>query len=155
MENVGWTVFEHRTPFMSFMLTIYHYPKTTFTKLFSPIKQGAAIWHPRCGPGPDDSGMIVNGYESKDFDGASSVSEHIMAYGGSRASSPGASLRHPYAGPHFRSGWGGGAASPSLYHSSSTYSLRRPLEPGDRTGSTSHLNHFHLPASRRSSTVWS
>jgi len=72
--------------------------------------------------------MVVNGYEHKDFDGASTVSEHMMPYS-SRASSPGASLRQAYMGPHYRSGWGG-AYSPSLYHSSSTYSLRRPLEPG-------------------------
>ena len=24
--------------------------------------QGAAIWHPRCGPGPGESGLVVNGY---------------------------------------------------------------------------------------------
>ena len=41
---------------------------------------------------------------------------------------------------------------PSLYNSSSTYSLRRPIEAGDRSGSSSHLPHFHLPPSRRSSS---
>ena len=41
---------------------------------------------------------------------------------------------------------------PSLYNSSSTYSLRRPIEAGDRSGSSSNLPHFHLPPSRRSIT---
>ena len=48
---------------------------------------------------------------------------------------------------------GHGHFSPAIYNSSSTYSLRRPLEAGDRTGSSSHLQHFHLPASRRSSST--
>lgn len=26
--------------------------------------QGSAIWHPRCGPGPSETGVIINGVES-------------------------------------------------------------------------------------------
>lgn len=147
--------------------------------------QGAAIWHPRCGPSPDaEGGVVVNGgggraspfTPSRDYstpateiDGQSTVSEipnhplHQPSYGGaygSRASSPGAFLRTPRDPTHWRSTsqMAGSYAhnqvfSPSLYNSSSTYSLRRPLEPGHRTGSTTHMQHFHVPASRRSSSA--
>jgi len=159
--------------------------------------QGAAIWHPRCGPSPeDDSGgngqplpNNVNGRaspfvspyatagvtEHADMDRQSTASEmpatshgtpfHRSSHAyGSRASSPGASLRMPRGDPlHWRStsqmagsyapsNGGHGHFSPAIYNSSSTYSLRRPLGAGDRTGSSSHLQHFHLPASRRSSS---
>lgn len=136
--------------------------------------QGAAIWHPRCGPGPDEAVVNVNGsgfshsqQQHHEFDHNSTVSEQ-PAYGGSRASSPGASLRRPFTpanmypssastagdGRVSRSasthggGYGGGGFAPALYSSSSTYSLRRPIEAGDRSGSNSHLHHFHLPANR-------
>lgn len=49
-------------------------------------------------------------------------------------------------------GGGWNYAGSGLYSSSSTYSLRRPIEPGDRSGSRAHLPDFHLPPSRRSST---
>ena len=138
--------------------------------------QGAAIWHPRCGPGPDEGGFVINGYDNGNVasyhqspgtpgppvdDGASMASAPFY---GSRASSPGASLRRgdPYynSGRFSRSttqipGWtyaGSGASGNGLYSSSSTYSLRRPIEPGDRSGSSANMNHFHLPPSRRSST---
>ncbi len=158
--------------------------------------QGAAIWHPRCGPGPDEAVVNVNGggltsiggggggggggfhphqgglvqqHHDASFDRNSTVSEQPPY--GSRASSPGASLRRPYTPAYMYpssastagdvpGGGGGGRFSRSssahmggfsgsaLYHSSSTYSLRRPIEPGDRTGSSSNLPQFHLPASR-------
>ena len=82
-----------------------------------------------------------------------SVSEQVGLPYGSRASSPGASLRRPFTpGGMFPSsastagdgrvsrsasthgGGHGGFAPTALYHSSSTYSLQRPIEPGDRTG---------------------
>lgn len=136
--------------------------------------QGAAIWHPRCGPGPDESmatsvnlngsGFHHHGHDSG-YDRNSTVSEQPY---GSRASSPGASLRRPFTpGGMFPSsastagdgrvsrsasthgGYGIGFNAGALYHSSSTYSLRRPIEPGDKNGSSSHLPQFHLPASRQ------
>ncbi len=91
--------------------------------------QGAAIWHPRCGPGPDDSlgGMVLNGFESSSSGYPQQQHYHLplhqqqqqqqqqsvdhadvasMASGapyyGSRASSPGASLRR--GGPYYDSG---------------------------------------------------
>ncbi len=139
--------------------------------------QGAAIWHPRCGPGPDDSlgGLVVNGFENGSNyahhqrppsalaagDHGERASMASVPFYGSRASSPGASLRRgdPYynSGRFSRStvqvpGWSYSRGGHGLYSSSSTYSLRRPIEPGDR-GSTSNLNHFHLPPSRRTSAA--
>ncbi|XP_071745897.1 actin-binding LIM protein 2 [Lepeophtheirus salmonis] len=123
--------------------------------------QGAAIWHPGCGPGPDETGAIVNGFTeinrhstnaNHDFDRVSTVSAGIPPYG-SRASSPGFRRGGEYDSGRFsRStmhvpGWRGVGA---IYNSSSTYSLRRPIEPGDlNMGSSSHLNHFHLPPNRQ------
>ncbi len=150
--------------------------------------QGAAIWHPRCGPGPDDSlgGLILNGFESSNNTYQSPPStlgrgqgqhDHVdmssMAsapYYGSRASSPGASLRRgePYYdsgrfsrstmhvpgwASHYAGGGGGGGGGHGLYTSNSTYSLRRPIEPGDRLDSLANINHFHLPAWRRPSVA--
>jgi len=120
--------------------------------------QGAAIWHPRCGPGPEDPPESVLGDED---DGASMASR---SYYGSRASSPGGRRhRHPASQPSFsRSttfvpGWAWSSSQHqlaagmggSLYGATSTYSLRRPLAPGDRLNSVSSINHFHLPAGRR------
>ena len=160
-----------------------HYDFSTYLELFSfsdpfgdgeeMFLQGAAIWHPRCGPGPDESmatsvnlngsGFHHHGHDG--YDRNSTVSEQPY---GSRASSPGASLRRPFTpGGMFPSsastagdgrvsrsasthgGYGVGFNSGALYHSSSTYSLRRPIEPGDRTGSSSCLPQFHLPANRQ------
>ena len=127
--------------------------------------QGAAIWHPRCGPGPDESIVNINGsgLNSYDYDRTSNVSEQPPYVGGSRASSPG--LRRPYTPGYCGSVAGDGRVSrsasttggnygffgdkPALYHSSSTYSLRRPIDVGDRTGSSSNLQHFHLPNRRQ------
>ena len=138
--------------------------------------QGAAIWHPRCGPGPDESIVNVNGsginhfHDQYDRNSTMSASGQPPSYGGSRASSPGASLRRPYtpasamgfpgegrvsrsASTHGGGGGYGGFSGSALYHSSSTYSLRRPIEPGDRinnrSGSSTHLQQFHLPQSRQ------
>ena len=134
--------------------------------------QGAAIWHPRCGPGPDESIVNVNGgsgfnhYQHPDqYDRNSTVSAAVgtgrdQGDYGSRASSPGASLRRPYTPAYSIAGdgrvsrsasthGGYGGFSSALYHSSSTYSLRRPIEPGDRSGSSSNLPQFHLPSARQ------
>lgn len=135
--------------------------------------QGAAIWHPRCGPGPDESmaaSVNVNGSgygHHESFDRNSTVGSE-QPYG-SRASSPGGYLRRPYtpggifpssastagdgrvsrsASTHGGGGYYGGFGQ-ALYSSSSTYSLRRPIEPGDRSGSSTNLPHFHLPAARQ------
>ena len=129
--------------------------------------QGAAIWHPRCGPGPDEALVNGSGFQHYDqqYDRNSTVSaDPHGAYGGSRASSPGASLRRPYTPAYSVAGDGrvsrsasttggyGGFIGSALYHSSSTYSLRRPIEPGDRTGSSSNIPHFHLPHARQRRT---
>ncbi len=132
--------------------------------------QGAAIWHPRCGPGPDENGtgFVINGFDSSNNieagDGASVISGQ-PGYYGSRASSPGASLRrsgtpggvYGESGRFSRStthvpGWYSHYNGGGLYSSSSTYSLRRPIEAGDRMGSVANINHFHLPPSRRASS---
>jgi len=60
--------------------------------------QGAAIWHPRCGPGPGESGFVINGFDTSSivdgFDGLSSTMSEL--HYGSRASSPGGSMLRDY-----------------------------------------------------------
>jgi actin-binding LIM protein len=123
--------------------------------------QGTAIWHPRCGPGPGESGFVINGFDTSSmagdgyYDGLSSTMSELH-YGvggggvGSRASSPGGSLVRdyrsqspgiPYAYSYLRSQ---GARSVS--------SLRRPIDPYDRK--TSHPPmHFHVPDKSRKGSV--
>ena len=94
--------------------------------------QGAAIWHPRCGPGPGESGFVLgngNGYDTSSmadgFDGLSSTMSELH-YGGSRASSPGISMLRDY----------NRSQSPGfsyLRQGRSVSSLRRPIEPYDRS----------------------
>ena len=50
-------------------------------------------------------------------------------------------------------GWQSHYAGHGLYTSNSTYSLRRPIEPGDKVGSLANINHFHVPAWRRPSAT--
>ncbi|QQP32463.1 Uncharacterized protein FKW44_024353, partial [Caligus rogercresseyi] len=122
--------------------------------------QGAAIWHPQCGPGPEQNGgTIINGFNNNynssssganrtEFDGMSNASGGHL-YNSSRASSPG--FRREYDSARFSRPYRG------VYNSSSTYSLRRPIEPGDMNmgSSNAHLNHFHLPPSRQGrSSAW-
>ncbi len=127
--------------------------------------QGAAIWHPRCGPGPDESGHGLADVDrfntnASMFEDQTDVNSMASApFYGSRASSPGASLKKDYGSGRFsRStthvpGWSSHCSTIGLYSASSTYSLRRPLEPGDRLDSLANINHFHLPPSRRSSSI--
>ena len=105
--------------------------------------QGAAIWHPRCGPGPGESGFVLgNGYDTSSmadgFDGLSSTMSELH-YGGSRASSPGISMLRDYR-----------SQSPGfsyLRQGRSVSSLRRPIEPYDRKSSHPPM-HFHVPAEK-------
>ncbi len=55
--------------------------------------------------------------------------------------------------PGWASHYTGGGGTGGLYASNSTYSLRRPIEPGDRLDSLHNINHFHLPAWRRPSAA--
>ncbi len=124
--------------------------------------QGAAIWHPRCGPGPDETNTTtasdMTPFDDHPDDSTSVASGPFLA---SRASSPGASLRRGdsnYSSSFSRStthvsGWSSSQYQPrSIYNASSCYSLRRPLEPGDRIDSLSSIRHFHLPPSRRANS---
>ncbi|KAL0120814.1 hypothetical protein PUN28_008475 [Cardiocondyla obscurior] len=111
--------------------------------------QGAAIWHPRCGPGPTGPNGIVNGHgdahtpqhrESERI--SSSASE--MQYYPARTGSPGLILRE----------YGRQAEDVSRIY---TYSyltetpsqgyLRRPIQPYDKPPTSPH---FHRPSSSRS-----
>ncbi|XP_024885380.1 actin-binding LIM protein 1 isoform X5 [Temnothorax curvispinosus] len=111
--------------------------------------QGAAIWHPRCGPGPTGPNGIVNGHgdahtpqhrESERI--SSSASE--MQYYPARTGSPGLILRE----------YGRPAEDVSRIY---TYSyltetpsqgyLRRPIQPYDKPPTSPH---FHRPSSSRS-----
>ena len=71
--------------------------------------QGAAIWHPRCGPGPGESGFVINGYNGSNVTGNGCDTSSMVDYGldglsstmselhyGSRASSPGGSVLRDY-----------------------------------------------------------
>lgn len=113
--------------------------------------QGAAIWHPRCGPGPGESGIVIgsngNGYDTSSmadgFDGMSSTMSELH-YGGSRASSPGISILRDYRSqspgfPHYINSY--------LRQGRSVSSLRRPIEPYDRKSSHPPM-HFHVPADK-------
>ena len=111
--------------------------------------QGAAIWHPRCGPGPGESGFVLasNGYDSSSmadgYDGMSSTMSELH-YGGSRASSPGVSMLRDYRSqspgyPHYMASY--------LRQGRSVSSLRRPIEPYDRKSSHPPM-HFHVPADK-------
>ncbi|XP_017754186.1 PREDICTED: actin-binding LIM protein 2 isoform X7 [Eufriesea mexicana] len=112
--------------------------------------QGAAIWHPRCGPGPNGPNGIVNGHgeahtpqhrESERI--SSSASE--MQYYPARTGSPGLILREYGRGP---------SEDVSRIY---TYSyltetpsqgyLRRPIQPYDKPPTSPH---FHRPSSSRS-----
>ncbi|XP_012524059.1 actin-binding LIM protein 2 isoform X5 [Monomorium pharaonis] len=111
--------------------------------------QGAAIWHPRCGPGPTGPNGIVNGHgdahtpqhrESERI--SSSASE--MQYYPARTGSPGLILRE----------YGRPVEDVSRIY---TYSyltetpsqgyLRRPIQPYDKPPTSPH---FHRPSSSRS-----
>ena len=107
--------------------------------------QGAAIWHPRCGPGPGESGFVLNTYDTSSivdgFDGLSSTMSEL--HYGSRASSPGGSL--------LRENWSLSPGIPFGYsyirEGRSVSSLRRPIDPYDRK--TSHPPmHFHVPQNK-------
>lgn len=104
--------------------------------------QGAAIWHPRCGPGPGESGFVINGFDTSSivdgFDGMSSTMSEL--HYGSRASSPGGSMLRdyrsqspgiPFAYSYIRQG-------------RSVSSLRKPIDPYDRKASHPPM-HFHVP----------
>ena len=107
--------------------------------------QGAAIWHPRCGPGPGESGFVlVNGYDSSSmagdgYDGMSSTMSEL--HYGSRASSPGISMLRDYRSqspgfPQYMNSY--------LRQGRSVSSLRRPIDPYDRKSSHPPM-HFHVP----------
>ncbi|CAG0880026.1 unnamed protein product [Darwinula stevensoni] len=115
--------------------------------------QGAAIWHPRCGPGPDDrpdSSLLADGHldgdiSARELEGLSSISD--TQYSG-RMYSPGLILRD------YRSPYGEDitriytysylTAEPSLGY------LRRPIHPYDKAPKSPQ---FHRPdSSERSSS---
>ena len=121
--------------------------------------QGAAIWHPRCGPGPGESGFVINGYGGTGggcdtssmvdygLDGLSSTMSEL--HYGSRASSPGGSVMRDYRSqspgtPHYMYSY--------IRQGRSVSSLRRPIDPYDRK--TSHPPmHFHVPSSDKNRKV--
>lgn len=137
--------------------------------------QGSAIWHPRCGPGPSESGLILNGgpagvgvsngnFTDTECDRISSsalsdmyIRSRTPSFNGSiysssrkhyRTVSPGLILREY--GRH------GGEDISRIY----TYSyltdaphyLRKPIDPYDKTPLSPH---FHRPSSYATSTAGS
>ncbi|KAM7359926.1 actin binding LIM protein Uncoordinated 115a isoform 5-T5 [Cochliomyia hominivorax] len=117
--------------------------------------QGSAIWHPRCGPGPNETGLILNGgssvgvsngnFTDTECDRMSSSALSDMHY---RTVSPGLILREY--GRH------GGEDISRIY----TYSyltdapnyLRKPIDPYDKTPLSPH---YHRPSSYATSNAGS
>ncbi|XP_065564936.1 actin-binding LIM protein 3-like isoform X3 [Artemia franciscana] len=115
--------------------------------------QGAAIWHPRCGPGPAEGGTVLNGgianvsqisevtSEGRESRISSSAASEIQ-YSGNRSYSPGLMLRdynkmHPddisriYTYSYL-------TAEPTQGY------MKRPIEPYDKPPKSPH---FHRPIS--------
>ncbi|XP_011161562.1 actin-binding LIM protein 2 isoform X5 [Solenopsis invicta] len=110
--------------------------------------QGAAIWHPRCGPGPTGPNGIVNGHDAhtpqhRESERISSSASEMQYYP-ARTGSPGLILRE----------YGRPTEDVSRIY---TYSyltetpsqgyLRRPIQPYDKPPTSPH---FHRPSSSRS-----
>ncbi|XP_053619615.1 actin-binding LIM protein 3 isoform X4 [Plodia interpunctella] len=121
--------------------------------------QGAAIWHPRCGPAPHDPRAADRASSEMQFslrsrtpsvNGSycSPYSSLTRKYGYGRAVSPGLTLRE------YREG---AACSP---HRITTYSyltgephyLRRPLQPYDRPPTSPHFHRPHTQQNSRASS---
>ncbi|KAK0165194.1 hypothetical protein PV328_003734 [Microctonus aethiopoides] len=138
--------------------------------------QGAAIWHPRCGPGPTGPNGIVNGHDSRDVhtpqhresERISSSASEMQFSLRSRTPSLNGSLCSPYSSLS-RKYYPARTSSPGLIlreygrHGGEdisricTYSyltetpsqgyLRRPIQPYDKPPTSPH---FHRPSSSRS-----
>ncbi|XP_034665523.1 actin-binding LIM protein 3 isoform X3 [Drosophila subobscura] len=114
--------------------------------------QGSAIWHPRCGPGPSESGIILNGgggntsvvggasngnFTDTECDRMSSSALSEMHY---RTVSPGLILRE-YGRPI---GEDISRIYTYSYLTDAPHYLRKPIDPYDKTPLSPH---FHRPAS--------
>ncbi|XP_011693012.1 PREDICTED: actin-binding LIM protein 2 isoform X1 [Wasmannia auropunctata] len=134
--------------------------------------QGAAIWHPRCGPGPTGPNGIVNGHDThtpqhRESERISSSASEMQFSLRSRTPSLNGSLCSPYSSLS-RKYYPARTGSPGLilreYGRPSedvsriyTYSyltetpsqgyLRRPIQPYDKPPTSPH---FHRPSSSRS-----
>ncbi|KAF0299608.1 Actin-binding LIM protein 2 [Amphibalanus amphitrite] len=114
--------------------------------------QGAAIWHPRCGPGPTENGVIINGQHDGDESAADrsaeldrlSTTASETQYSGYRSASPGLLLRE------YRSNMTTPVDVTRIYTQSYLADgptmgyLRRPIEPYDKPPKSPH---FHRPPS--------
>ncbi|XP_055847677.1 actin-binding LIM protein 2 isoform X2 [Episyrphus balteatus] len=127
--------------------------------------QGSAIWHPRCGPGPSESGIILNGGTNGNFTdtecdriSTSALSEMFLrsrtpsingsVYSSSRKHyrtvSPGLILRE-----YGRSGCDDISRIYTYsYLTDQPHYLRKPIDPYDKTPLSPH---FHRPSSYTSS----
>ncbi|XP_011312350.1 actin-binding LIM protein 2 isoform X4 [Fopius arisanus] len=113
--------------------------------------QGAALWHPRCGPGPTGPNGIVNGNGAIDVHTpqhreqseriSSSASE--MQYYPARTGSPGLILREYGRGEDISRI----CTYSYLTETPSQGYLRRPIQPYDKPPTSPH---FHRPSSSRS-----
>ncbi|XP_025153453.1 actin-binding LIM protein 2 isoform X3 [Harpegnathos saltator] len=134
--------------------------------------QGAAIWHPRCGPGPTGPNGIVNGHgetpQHRESERISSSASEMQFSLRSRTPSLNGSLCSPYSSLSrkyypARTGSPGlilreyGRGAPEDVSRIYTYSyltetpsqgyLRRPIQPYDKPPTSPH---FHRPSSSRS-----
>ncbi|XP_017117408.1 actin-binding LIM protein 2 isoform X4 [Drosophila elegans] len=114
--------------------------------------QGSAIWHPRCGPGPSESGIILNGgggntsvvggasngnFTDTECDRMSSSALSEMHY---RTVSPGLILRE-YGRPNAEDI---SRIYTYSYLTDAPHYLRKPIDPYDKTPLSPH---FHRPSS--------
>ncbi|XP_037952792.1 actin-binding LIM protein 3 isoform X3 [Teleopsis dalmanni] len=131
--------------------------------------QGSAIWHPRCGPGPSEAGIILNGtgvtsngnFTDTECDriSSSALSEMYMrsrtpSFNGSlysssrkhyRTVSPGLILRE-YGRPGYEDI---SRIYTYSYLTDAPHYLRKPIDPYDKTPLSPH---FHRPSSYATST---
>ncbi|CRL05885.1 CLUMA_CG019116, isoform B [Clunio marinus] len=98
--------------------------------------QGTAIWHPRCGPGPSENGILLNGNGAAEIDHISNSAMSEIQY--HRTISPGLVLRE------YNQNYGEDISRIYTYSylAEDISGLRKPIDPYDKKPVSPH---FHRP----------